>query len=36
MSWSVVAALLLALTCLAATCDYRPGPPTLRNEWRAA
>lgn len=23
---------LLALTCLAATCDYRPAPPTLLNE----
>jgi hypothetical protein len=29
---SAVAACLLALSCLAATCDYRPDPPTLRNE----
>jgi hypothetical protein len=29
---SAVAACLLALTCLAATCDYRPAPPTLLNE----
>jgi hypothetical protein len=27
-----VAACLLALACVAATCDYRPDPPTLLNE----
>jgi hypothetical protein len=29
---SAVAACLLALACLAATCDYRPAAPTLLNE----
>jgi hypothetical protein len=32
VSRSIVVAFLLVLTCSAATCDYRPDLPTLRNE----